>query len=584
MAKIPLLSCWISFFIVACTTTLSLMAGIEKQTQNYYLGRYLNKTFFLRAPLYDSFQIIDVREKIRIDPSSQVGTLIFKVGEQVRVIGIEFKQRSIRFRVVALEGRPEGMVLFRFARPLEQLFDQKDMFEEALTFAFTEGVSYRDIDAAKIAFIENRHEEIIHKFVAETGTTRGFVVKKLTDKNAEYQKAIKNARELEKTVIRFEKRMEKSSKELDFQRSRYRELAQHLEKVTIDLGVEKEERLQALGQLEEGRKSAQKIQVELNQLRKAQGVYEQQVNDLVASFDFQEGNGEEVESKVASIGSFVSQLQMDQSKLSNQLTELRSQVSALQNNNKALDQDLSLVRNENKRLLSRLRVLTSDKKSINFQYLEMREQKEILEKADELSEAIKVGPLVDMEVEEQGLTAPIFLESRLLGTVNIMPPDYVGNRSKVEVSLVSPDTVKFSDRERKLHSDLGDEIRVEVAWVASKDLAVELVEGEGSRILKRREKAFWEWEFKGAISKSQTTTFKIDLIDRNSQKIPLLRQQFVVHPASPWNWILRIFSLPSLFVGLIVGGVAMKVLNYLRRAGKTIPGSHAVGHIVEKKL
>ena len=138
--------------------------------------------------------------------------------------------------------------------------------------------------------------------------------------------------------------------------------------------------------------------------------------------------------------------------------------------------------------------------------------------------------------------------------------------------------------ERILHSDLGDEIRVEVAWVASKDLAVELVEGEGSRILKRREKAFWEWEFKGAISKSQTTTFKIDLIDRNSQKIPLLRQQFVVHPASPWNWILRIFSLPSLFVGLIVGGVAMKVLNYLRRAGKTIPGSHAVGHIVEKKL
>ncbi len=582
MVRNPLSLRRMSFLFVACATVLTLSAGIDKRLQSQYLERYLNKTIFLRVPMHGLRQIVDVKTQSRLDPSSQADPLTFKVGDQVRVTGLEFKDRSIRFRVSALDGSVEGLVFFRFEQPLEQHFGQQGDFEGALIFAFTEGVSYRDIDAAKTSFIEHQYEELIQNFVATTGTSREFVIRKIAEQNPEYRRALKDAQELEARVSALETKMGATGEELASEQLRSRDLREQLGEVTTVVDEEKQERLRILDQRDEARGEIRKLQTEIDELRSAQETYERQVNDLISSLDVEAGNGEVGDSE--SLGSFVNQLQSARSALSTRLAELQGQVSALQSENQELRKELTSTQSKNRRLSSRLRALTSDKKSINAQYLEMREQKEILEMADALSKALRVEPLVDPEAEEESLAGQIFLESQLLGTLRIVPPDQVGNRARVEITLVSPDTVKFSDRERELHAALGDEPRAEVGWIAPEELSVELAGGDARRVFKVREDTFWDWDFGGGISRSQPATLKVDLIDGNDQRISLHSQQFVVHPAGLGNWLSRILSFPSLFAGLILGAAAIAVLAFLRRPVGRSARRHTVEYLADKKL
>ncbi len=584
MVRIHLYLCRISLLLAVCATTLTLTAGIDKRLQSHYLERYLNKTFFLRIPMHGSLQVVEVKTTSRLDPLTQTDPLTFKVGEQVRVTGLEFKDRSIRFRVSSPDGSAEGMVFFRFYQPLEQYFEQQGDFEAALTFAFTEGVSYRDIDAAKISFIENQYKELINKFVASTGTSKEFVIQRIAEQNPRYRKAIQDLQELEARVTGLKMRMVEAGKELASEQTRSRNLEQQLEEITTELDEEKEEQLRILGQRDQARENTRRLQTQRDELKRAQETYERQVTHLVSSLDVEQRSGEEVGSKVESIESFVSQLQTARFNLSNQLAEVQGQVSTLQDENQKLRQELTSTESTNKRLSSRLRALTSDKKSINAQYLEMREQKEILERADAISRALRVESLLDPGAEEESLGGHFFLGSQLLGTLRIAPPEQVGNRTRVEIMLLSPDTVKFSDQERELHAALGDEVRAEAGWLAPEELSVELVESDGLRVLKRRENTFWDWVFEGEISSSQAATLKIDLIDRNDQKIPLYTQQFVVHPSGLGSWLSRFLSFPSLLLGLILGGAAIAGLSLLRRTDRKSLHGHPVEYLTDKKL
>ena len=174
-------------------------AGIDKRLQNHYLKRYLNKTIFLRVPIYGLRQAVDVRESGR--PSSTLRVKerpwFSRLENRCAWTGLEFKDRSIRFRLSALDASREAAVFFQFVEPLQQYFRAAGWpFEDSLLFAFTEGGSYREINSAKAAFIESQYEELIRTFAATTGTSREFVVHKIAEQNPEYQKAIKEAAQL----------------------------------------------------------------------------------------------------------------------------------------------------------------------------------------------------------------------------------------------------------------------------------------------------------------------------------------------------------------------------------------------------
>ena len=586
MAKNPLFVRRVCFLLPAVFVTVALQAGIDKRLQSHYLERYLSKTIFLRVPIHGLRQAVDVRRSgSRLDASGQGEALVFKVGEQVRVVGLEFKDRSIRFRVSALDASREATVFFQFAEPLEQSFGQQTAFEDSLLFAFTEGVSYREIDAAKAAFIESQYEELIRRFATTTGTSTEFVVQKIAEQNPEYRKAVKEAAQLATKASSLETKLAAAAQKLAAAESRSTNLREQLDEVTVEVDEEKEERLRILDQRDEARGEVRKLRGEIVQIKSSQATYQQQVNDLISSFQPEPGDSNTPDSNVESLSSFVDKLQTARSNLSTQLAEVQGQISALQSEAEELRKNLASAESNSGRLSSRLRALTSDKKSINAQYLQMREQKEVLETADALSKALRVESSTDQESDEGWLESRFFLDSQLLGTVRIAPPEQVGAPARVEMSLLSPDTVKFSERERELHAALGGDVRAEVGWVTPEELVMELAGDDPRREVKVRESTFWDWNVGGDLIRSEPATLKIDLIDRNDQRILLHTRQFVVHPAGLGSWLSRIFSLPSLLAGLILGAAAIGAVAFLwRPQGKRVRSRHPVEYLAEKEL
>ena len=576
----------VSIFLVAVFASLALQAGIDKRLQNHYLERYLHKTIFLRIPIHGLRQVVDVRASgSRLDPSSQGEALVFKVAEQVRVTGLEFKDRSIRFRLNALDASREATVFFQFAEPLQQHFAQQGAFENSLLFAFTEGMSYRQIESAKAAFIESQYDELIRTFAATTGTSTEFVVRKIAEQNPDYQKAIKDAAALATRASSLETKLGTAAQTLAAEESRSANLRQQLEEVAGEIEEEKQERLRILDQRDEARGEIRKLQVEIDQVKRSQATYQKQLADLIASLPVEPGDSKAQDSKVGSLSEFVNQLQEARSTLSTQLAEAQSQILALHSEANELRENVAAAESNNRRLSSRLRALTSDKKSINAQYLQMREQKEILETTDALSRALRVEAPAGLESEGEWLENRFYLDSQLLGTVRIAPPEQVGALARVEMSLLSPDTVKFSERERELHSALGDTVRAEVGWVTPRELAMELAGDDIRRIVRVRESTFWEWDVGGELTRSQPATLRIDLIDRNDQRIFLHTRQFVVHPGGLGSWLSRIFSLPSLVAGLILGAAAIGALAFARRPqGRRTRSRHPVEYLTEKEL
>ncbi|MGW8181097.1 MAG: sigma factor-like helix-turn-helix DNA-binding protein [bacterium] len=120
-------------------------SGVSKEMETYYTQTYLNKAIFLKVPVRGDRQTVYVLERgSSLDQSSLGEPLRFKVGEQVRITGLSFKDSSIEFRVSSLDTARKGTVIFRFRNPLRHSFVSRPSFDAALEDSFTEGLSYQE--------------------------------------------------------------------------------------------------------------------------------------------------------------------------------------------------------------------------------------------------------------------------------------------------------------------------------------------------------------------------------------------------------------------------------------------------------
>ena len=581
-----------TFGRLCCALMLTLLvgvahAGVDKRVQTTYVSKYVNRTFFLKIPVHGVRQIVNVSGlNPQLDRSNLGEVLSFKVGEQVRVLDLDFRDRVVRFRLASLDQGREGTLQFEFMAPLQSTFEQRPAFEAALDFALTEGTSYREVDAAKENYIQAQFNQLIRQFAETTGTEADFVIRTISEQNPEYRKARSDAAQAAEKVAALESKLATASQKLEAERSTANSLRAQFVEVSRDVDTLKGERMAMADERDDARSQVNQLKAENESIKKAQRDYESQINELMLNLSSQRDESGELGNKVENLGSFVATLQSERSDLSGKLADASGQVSRLQSDKSALIKDLGEVQSSNKKLSARLRALTSDKNSINAQFLEMREQKEILETAAALTEALRVGSLVS-DAEQEGVqVGEVFLLSQTIGSLRIEVPQQVDKPSSVEFVLLSPDTVKFSEQERELYAALaGDKVGIEVGWNAPDGLGVELVEGEPQRVIAVRDTSRWEWTFNGGLEQEMAAALSIDLVDRNSQRIPLYSQQFVVHPAGIGNQISRAFSPLSLMIGLLAGCVVSLIWVSYRGARPTIQRvSHPVEYLTDKRL
>jgi peptidoglycan hydrolase CwlO-like protein len=576
--------CLLIFFCIVCTAN----AGVDKQVKTAYISKYVNRTFFLKIPILGTGQIIRVGQlNPQLDRSNLGQAVSFKVGEQVRILDLNFRDRVVRFRIASLDQSREAAVQFQFLRPLQTTFEQRKVFDEALDYALTEGTSFREIEDAKVTYVQNQFDHIIRQLAGMTGTGTNFIVDIISQQNPEYRKVNAQAVQAQERLKILEGQLTEISKDLEVERFSSSKLRAQSEHTAREIENLKGEVVMLVDERGDAHARANQLKTDNERIKKNQREYERQINELILNLSSERDQSGKLGTKVENLGDFVATLQSERSDISGKLTEASEQISGLQSQKDTLREELTEERSSNKKLGSRLRALTSDKKSINAQFLKMRDQKEILEIAVALTDAVHLVDS-DPDAEEEGVQIKeVFLVSQKIGRLRIDVPQQVDQLSSVEFVLESPDTITFSDQERALYSALvGDKIGIEANWDSPDLLGVVLAKGEAERAVSTREKTRWEWGFNGELKREMAAALKLDFLDRNSQQIPLYSQQFVLHPAGLGNQISRALSISSLLLGLIAGFAGALVWVNKRRVRPEIaaPVTYPVEYVPKKKL
>ncbi|PYV08193.1 MAG: hypothetical protein DMG07_26510, partial [Acidobacteria bacterium] len=163
-------------------------AGVSRPIQERYRRNYENKALFLKVPIFAERQHIFITgNSARPEPPPAGVPARFKVGDQVRVLGIDFSGDEIRFKLGAISGTGSATLVFKFDAELADSFPNSAAFDGALDGAFTEGMKFSDVDEAKRGYVEDQFERVLRDLVTTSGTSREFVLKSMAAKLPGYQ-------------------------------------------------------------------------------------------------------------------------------------------------------------------------------------------------------------------------------------------------------------------------------------------------------------------------------------------------------------------------------------------------------------
>ncbi|RPJ85330.1 MAG: hypothetical protein EHM18_10505 [Acidobacteria bacterium] len=531
-----------------------LFGGIRKEIQNEYVQKYKNRAMFLKIPVRGFRQAVLVAEQMTIDKSNASQPISFKVGEQVRVTDMKFDDTSILFRLAAIDMSKETELIYRFSTELTDDFPQKAAFDAALNGTLTEGLSYTDIDSAKENFIKDQFDDLIQQFAASTGTTSDYVIKTISEKNPEYRQAKTEAREARARAQEADQQLRDEQKARKDAEAEALSTRRELTQLRSNLGTTREEKTQLASD-----KSA--LQREVAQLQARNQEYDRQINELVQNLGVQTDSKANVGKRVEAVNRSFDSLKSERSDLTQRLGQVTRELDNLRAANQKLDADLKQSEKQNSKLSAELHSLTSDRNSLESRYLRTRREREVLENAARLARALRLERHVEDKEDGRHEVADVFLLSKKIGTLDIRAPRYPGETSTAVFSVLSPDTVEFTEEERELYQLLGDKLKVESVWTTNSQALKAVPDTPNpSRAIAPREQGQWSWRFEGASVAAERTSFVAHLTDKNGQTMPLAAQEFWVYPSGVWDRFKQSFSLLWLGAGAVLAAALLSIV------------------------
>ncbi len=556
-------------------------AKIGREIRDQYVTKYENRAMFLKVPVRGLRQVLHVDGTgARLDRSNLGEPVNFKVGEQVRITGVSFKDDSIRFKIASVDLGREGELTFMLPAPIQYAFPQQGLFEAALTDSLTEGLSYKELDSAKGEFIRSQFESLVREFSATSGTTLDFVRDAILQENPEYQSAKREAATAKSQLKTLRQQQQDGEREALKGRQRLARLARELEQAKSELDVTR-------GQHKKAQSEGEQYQRELGNLRQKNKEYERQINSLAESLNVRTASNAELGSRLKDLGGSIESLKSERTSISEKAEKLTQQLKQGELKNKKLTQDLKQVRREKQKLSSDLRALTSNKDSLEARFLETQKKKEGLETAAALTAALRLEKSIQEREGEIFEVGDLFLLSQKLGALEVQVPATAGKLSAVSFQMDSPDLVEFDEEERRLYKALGNPVRIETAWISeSKELKAVLVDGEAAhRSLKPREEVQWLWKIEGNLSEEERIVLTTHLTSSDGERVDLAPREFLVQPAGLLAPLRASFSLFSLLAGVVLGAAVFGLALSLK--GRSQPKAAPVkrdDYVVQKEL
>jgi hypothetical protein len=241
-------------------------------------------------------------------------------------------------------------------------------------------------------------------------------------------------------------------------------------------------------------------------------------------------------------------------RLTGQVSELDRKITQLNQEREKLSRELADSRRRVDKLEGNLKAVTSDRGSLEATYLTTKESKEKLELAERLEDALTVTRKVEEGGDGTVQSGEIKLLSQPIGTLELVPSKSPEEATVLRLKTASPNTVQFTEEERRLYQSLGGAIKLEAQLKpSSPTLKGTLTTGEVVQSAAPREEAEWQWSLEGTPAEGDVVSLELHVIDENGQKVPLSGYYFQVLPAGLLSGLGGGFSWVSLLVGLLAG-------------------------------
>ncbi|MCH8319533.1 MAG: hypothetical protein IH790_01075 [Acidobacteria bacterium] len=559
-------------FVIFFSMSLWLNAGVRREIENWYVHNYENKALFLKIPIRGRRQIVHVSEtRPTLDPGSAASPLLFKVGDQVRITDVNFRNDSVRFKIASLETNGQGEIAFQFPRQLEQDFPQRGNFDVALEATLTEGLSYTDIDSAKEEFIKSQFDQFVQQLARSNNTSNDFVVTTLGEKIPAYQLTKNKLQEVEKTLL--EETTARKQIESDLAR-----LRAELDPTKTQLSTLQSERDGLLTKI----KSAER---QTDEFRKSVRHYEQQIESLVKNLNLKISSATSLSAQVKILNESINTLQQERISRARELQDATTQLAQYQGRNQKLSEELQKAKKEKDKVWEDLRLLTSNRKSLEARYLAIKQENEKFQDTSLLANSLYLKRRVERREEGLFQLADLYLLSQLIATLEIQVPPYAGTVHPVRFEVKSPEIVKFTEEEREIYEVLGETLKIQTSWESnSEDLKIVLLDKEPLQTVGPREKIEWPWMFQGDISQPEQVSLVTHLISPDGTEIFLGSQDFTVSPGQMFARLRHSFSLISLLAGVVLALAALGLVFTFRRNPQPPEGEEAPDPVVQKRL
>lgn len=552
--------------------SLWLNAGVRREIENWYVHNYENKALFLKIPIRGRRQIVHVSEtRPTLDPGSAASPLLFKVGDQVRITDVNFRNDSVRFKIASLETNGQGEIAFQFPRKLEQDFPQRGNFDVALEATLTEGLSYTDIDSAKEEFITSQFDQFVQQLARSNNTSDDFVMKTLGEKIPAYRLAASKLEEVEQELLEETEALQQIQSDLA-------PLKAELDQTRIQLSTLRAER----DGFETKVKSAER---QTDEFRKSTREYEQQVESLVKNLNLKTSSATSLSARVKILNESITTFQQERIRRARELQDATTQLAEHQEKSQTLSKELQKTQKDRDKVWQDLRLLTSNRKSLEARYLAIQRENEKFQDASLLANSLYLKRRVESREEGLFQLADLYLLSQPIATLEIQIPPYAGTVHPVRFEVKSPEIVKFTEEERKIYEVLGETLKIQTSWQTRSDnLKIVLLDKEPLQTVGPREKIEWQWMFQGDISQPEQVSLVTHLISPDGTEIFLGSQDFTVSPGQMFARLRHSFSLISLLAGVVLALAALGLVFTFRKKSKPPESGDTPDPVVQKRL
>jgi predicted nuclease with TOPRIM domain len=558
--------------IVIIISAFSAFSGVSRKIQDQYKRDYENKAVFLKIPIYSERPLVRINDQ-KISAEQGLGSPRFKVGDQMRILGVDFAGDEIKFKMGAISTTGVVEIIFKFDSALLETFPNREVFDRALGVAFTEGLKYSDIEDSKRTFVEQEFDRSIRDIATAASISRESVLKNIVSQVPAYQDS-------QREIENLRNKLQDVNGQLNQSQSENRKLDSTIKSQQSELNRLKSANASLQEKIDSSTLQVSKLGEDLRDAKGTAQGYQQGLASIQRSLNLKVEANRDLASQITELGQAVRKLQKENEGLGAQLTSVKNNLEAQNTANAKLMSQNEELKSNNQKMDSTIKTLTSSGDSLARKYMDLQNAKQKLDDFSQLVKSIKTS--IVEEKNEAGIRsgkANVFLKNTLLGVLDWrLPVNIVPGKDKageVRFSAESIDLVKMTQEERHLLHTLGDKLKMRIDLTSGDaSVGIKPEQSDSLQSVAERDRSTWKWNIGSNGSQDSRLLISARLINQDSEEVSFFQEENSIAASNLVRQIRGYLQPIPLAAGAVIGFLIFGIVGVFRkpkRAGKAHP-------------